>query len=292
MIDEKLFEAVLPPLTPSTENLPTEDGIPLETPWHRAEINLLLESLDYLWRRRQDYYAGGNMFVYFSSQQIRNQDYRGPDFFVVKDVDGSYERPSWVVWEEGGRYPDVIIELLSPSTAEADKTSKKRLYERVFRTAEYFCYDPVNEELIGWHLQQGRYEPLERDEYGRLWSSGLQAWLGTWEGPFIGRSATWLRFYDEDSLLVPIIAEAETARAEAESARAEAESVRAEAESARAEAESARAEAESARAEAETVRAEAETVRADQEAAARQTAEAEVAHLREELARLQRNARD
>jgi Uma2 family endonuclease len=221
MIDEKLFEALLPPIpTPSTENLPTEDGIPLETPWHRTEISLLLESLDYYWRDRQDYYAGGNMFVYFSSQQIRNQDYRGPDFFVVKDVDGTYERPSWIVWEEGGRYPDLIIELLSPSTAETDKTRKKRLYERVFRTAEYFCYDPANQELIGWHLQQNRYEPIETDEYGRLWSSVLQAWLGTWEGKFIGRPALWLRFYDEDGELISIAAEAEAARAEAEAARA------------------------------------------------------------------------
>ncbi|HUM71503.1 MAG TPA: Uma2 family endonuclease [Chloroflexota bacterium] len=242
MINEKLFEAVLPPIpVPSSEDLPTEDGIPLETPWHRAEINLLLESLDYYWRDRQDYYAGGNMFLYFSSQQIRNQDYRGPDFFVVKDVDGSYERLSWVVWEEGGRYPDVIIELLSPSTAETDKTTKKQLYERVFRTAEYFCYDPSNQELIGWHLQQNQYEQLEPDEYGRLWSSVLQVWLGAWDGRFISRHATWLRFYDEDGLLVPITAEAEAARA-------------------------------------------------SREAAARQTAEAEVTRLREELARLQGNA--
>ncbi len=224
MIDEKLFEAVLPPIpVPSSENLPTEDGVPLETPWHRAEINLLLESLDYHWHDRQDYYAGGNMFLYFSSQQIRNQDYRGPDFFVVKDVDGSYERLSWVVWEEGGRYPDVIIELLSASTAETDKSTKKQLYERVFRTAEYFCYDPANQELVGWHLQQNQYEELEPDEHGRLWSSVLQVWLGAWDGPFIRRHATWLRFYDEDSQLVPIAAEAEAARAEAEAARAETE---------------------------------------------------------------------
>lgn len=253
MIDEKLFAAVLPPIsTPSTENLPTGDGIPLETPWHRAEINLLLEILDYHWRERQDYYAGGNMFIYFSSQQIRNQDYRGPDFFVVNDVDGSIERPSWVVWEEGGRYPDIIIELLSPSTAETDKISKKKLYERVFRTAEYFCYDPANQELIGWHLQQDRYEPLEPDENGRLWSSVLQVWLGTWEGTFIGHNAIWLRGYDEDSQLLPITAEAEAARAKTEAARAE-----------------------------------AEAARANSEATARQSAEAEVVRLREELALLQ-----
>ncbi|HIQ05894.1 MAG TPA: hypothetical protein EYH31_09425 [Anaerolineae bacterium] len=50
----------------------------------------------------------------------------------MKGVDGSYLRGAWVVWEEGGRYPDVIVELLPPSIAEMDKTVKKGLYERVF----------------------------------------------------------------------------------------------------------------------------------------------------------------
>jgi hypothetical protein len=28
------------------------------------------------------------MFIYFSAEQVRSRDYRGPDFFVVKGVDG------------------------------------------------------------------------------------------------------------------------------------------------------------------------------------------------------------
>nr|WP_322505530.1 hypothetical protein [Chroococcidiopsis cubana] len=46
-------------------------------------------------------------------------------FFVALDVDGSRERQGWVVWEEDGRYPDVIVELLSPSTAKVDRGVKK-----------------------------------------------------------------------------------------------------------------------------------------------------------------------
>jgi len=33
----------------------------------------------------------------------------------------------WVVWEENGRYPDVIVELMSPTTAEIDTSAKKEL---------------------------------------------------------------------------------------------------------------------------------------------------------------------
>jgi len=37
-------------------------------------------------------------------------------------IDSSYPLQGWVVWKEGGRYPDVIVELMSPSTAKIDVT--------------------------------------------------------------------------------------------------------------------------------------------------------------------------
>src|SRR5688572_6664925 len=45
--------------------LPAEDGTPMESPWHRAGTNLLIESITYHWRDRDDYYVGGNMFIYY-----------------------------------------------------------------------------------------------------------------------------------------------------------------------------------------------------------------------------------
>jgi Uma2 family endonuclease len=81
-------------------------------------------------------FAGGNMFVYYSLEQARKRDYKGPDFFVVLGVDGVRPRHSWIVWQEQGRYPDVIVELLSPTTISQDLGPKKDLYERVFKTSE------------------------------------------------------------------------------------------------------------------------------------------------------------
>jgi Uma2 family endonuclease len=161
------------------------------------------------------------MFIYFSKEQARNRDYRGPDFFVVKNVDGKLERGSWIVWDEGGRYPNVIIELLSPSTAELDKTVKKRLYEQTFRTPEYYGYDPATKELFGWRLADGEYIVLEKDEAGRLWSKELQFWLGLWEGTYLNRDAAWVRFFDEDGRVVPTHTEAAMQEVEAERDRAE-----------------------------------------------------------------------
>src|SRR3990172_8464844 len=125
-------------------DLPYEDGEPLESHWHQLQINLLSDSLHEHWRGRSDFFTGGNMFVYYSLSQVRNRDYKGPDFFLVKNVDGARPRLSWIAWEENGRFPDVIVELLSPTTIEQDLGAKKELYERVFKTSEYYCVDPAD----------------------------------------------------------------------------------------------------------------------------------------------------
>jgi putative restriction endonuclease len=155
--------------------------------------------------------------------------------FIVLNVDGSFRRQKWVVWEEGGRYPDVIVEFLSPSTRQADQTTKKGLCEQAFRTREYYWYDPFDpRELRGWRLgAEGSYQMLTPDERGWLWSPALQLWVGRWEGTYKRDQAVWLRFYDRAGQLALISGEAAEQQADVERARAEAERARAEAEVAR-----------------------------------------------------------
>jgi Uma2 family endonuclease len=119
-----LSEPTAPGITspPTQDELPCDDGVPMETERHRRQMELLINTLKPWLDQRDDGYVGGNMFVYFSVDQVRNQDFKGPDFFAVLDVPKG-ERKSWVVWEEG-KSPDVIVELLSESTAEFDKTEK------------------------------------------------------------------------------------------------------------------------------------------------------------------------
>jgi Uma2 family endonuclease len=224
-----------PPMPPT--DLIFDDGEPLESNRHRIAMNALIRSFQQKNTDRNDFFTGGNMFIYYSSTQARDREFKGPDFFVVLDVDGSLERQGWVVWEESGRYPDVIVELMSPSTAKVDKTTKKTIYERTFKTPDYFIYDPFDPtSLQGWHLDANqRYQEIIPDERGWLWCQSLDFWLGTWEGTIDRETSIWLRFYDADSNLVLLPEEAEKQRAEAQSQRAEAESQRAEAESQRAE---------------------------------------------------------
>ena len=98
------------------------DEPPLETYLHLQQMLLLLKCLDWWWRDRNDYFAAGNLTIYYSPHQIKSQDFRGPDFFVVLGTERK-PRKSWVVWEEAGKYPNVIVELLSPSTAATDRGS-------------------------------------------------------------------------------------------------------------------------------------------------------------------------
>ncbi|MCC3444928.1 MAG: Uma2 family endonuclease, partial [Microcoleus sp. PH2017_03_ELD_O_A] len=97
-----------------------DDGAEMESNRHRIAMTVLIRSAEQGLANRNDFFVGGNMFIYFSAQQVRNRDYRGPDFFAVLGVDGNTSRQGWVVWDENGRYPDIIVELLSPSTANED----------------------------------------------------------------------------------------------------------------------------------------------------------------------------
>ncbi|MEA5546464.1 Uma2 family endonuclease [Limnoraphis robusta] len=219
IIEEKPPVIALPP---TQDDLPCDDGIPMETERHKHQSDLLINAL---WERlkQQNAYVGGNMFVYFSLEQVRNQDFRGPDVFVVLDVPRK-ERKSWVIWEEG-KGPDIVIELLSESTLSRDKTEKKRIYQSQMRVPEYFWYDPFNpEDFQGFRLQGSVYQPLEPDEQGRLISQQLDLALVKWSGSYREINTVWLRWATLEGELLPTteeIAEQQRQRAEQQRQRAE-----------------------------------------------------------------------
>ncbi len=171
----------------------------MESSLHYAQLALLVSCLEWLWRDRQDFFIGANLTIYFSRQQLKNRDFRGPDFFLVKDVE-KRPRRSWVVWEEEGNYPDLIIELLSDSTAAIDRGLKKNLYESRFRTPEYFWFSPETLEFQGYRIDGGRYILIEPNDQGWLWSQELELYLGVVDQK--------LRYLSQESELIPTPAEA------------------------------------------------------------------------------------
>jgi hypothetical protein len=118
---------------------------------------------------------------------------------VVLGTERRLDRKSWVVWEEGGRYPDVIVEILSDSTAKTDRGEKKQIYQDIFRTSDYFWFEPVTLEFQGFRLVDGQYQPIEPNEQGWLWSDRLKLYLGIYEQK--------LRYFKSSGELVPIVEE-------------------------------------------------------------------------------------
>lgn len=207
-------------LPPTQADLPYDDGEPMETSRHKLQMDLLIATLQPWLDDRPDGFVSGNMFVYYSLEQVKNRDYKGPDFFVVLGVPKG-ERLSWVSWEEG-KTPDVVIELLSASTRRHDKTGKKQIYQDQMRVPEYFWYDPLNiEDWKGFRLQSGHYVEIHRDSQDQMWSEVLGLMLVRWHGTFYGVEATWLRWATPDGVLLPRYDELERQRADEKQRRAD-----------------------------------------------------------------------
>ncbi|GCA94228.1 Uma2 family endonuclease [Microcystis aeruginosa] len=190
---------ILPEVTCPPTDL-WSDEPPLESDLHLQQIIILLSCLELLWQEKNDYYASGNLTIYYNEEQLKKRDFCGPDFFVVLDTE-KRPRKSWVVWGEQGKYPNVIVEILSDSTANIDRTKKKILYQNTFRTPNYFWFDPESLELQGFRLIAGQYQAIAANENGYLWSEQLELYLGIFDRK--------LRYFTVDGQLVPTPQEAE-----------------------------------------------------------------------------------
>lgn len=195
------------------------DEPPLESDWHRDQIELLLACLRGWWRDRDDFYASGNLTIYYSEDKITTRDFRGPDFFVVLGTENRPRR-SWMIWAEGGKYPNLIVELLSNSTANIDRNEKKQLYQDTFRTPEYFWFHPETLEFAGFRLMAGKYRPIKPNNQGWLWSQQLHLFLGIHQSK--------LRFFTAAGEMVPSPEEqTEIERQEKEQAQQQVETLQA-----------------------------------------------------------------
>ena len=206
---------------PREADLPSE-VYPMENSLHSLQIRLLINILEAYWEDRSDIFIGDNLTIYFSLEQTKKHDFRGPDIFIVKNT-SPRQRNSWVIWEEG-KFPNVIIELLSPETAANDRGVKKDTYEQRFQTPEYFWFDPETGEFAGFRLEGEHYVEIQPNEQGWRWSQELELYLGVHQ--------SLLRYFTAGGEMVPAPLESSkqlSQRANAEAQRANAEAQRADA---------------------------------------------------------------
>ncbi|WP_013324579.1 Uma2 family endonuclease [Gloeothece verrucosa] len=202
--EDILDEVIFPP-----SDLESDEP-PLESELHLRQLILLIQSLEWLWKDRQDFYAFGNLTIYYSPRQRKSENFRGPDFFVVLGTERK-PRKSWVVWQEDGKYPNVIVEILSSTTANTDRGLKKQIYQDIFRTPDYFWFDPISLEFQGFRLVGGHYEDLQPNQQGWLWSEQL--------GLYLGIDNEQLRFFTPEGEL--LLTPKEAAQMEAQRAESE-----------------------------------------------------------------------
>ncbi|NEP57532.1 MAG: Uma2 family endonuclease [Symploca sp. SIO2G7] len=260
-----------PPTAIITSDEFLSDEPQLETTLHLQQIIILLTCLEWLWQERHDFFATGNISIYYEKSQIKGQPDRakGPDFFVVLDTEPG-ERNSWVVWEEDNRFPNLIVEILSKKTAKVDRTEKKTLYQDKFQTPEYFWFHPKTLEFEGFRLVKGKYEPIALNPRGWRWSEQLGLYLGVYERQ--------VRYFTEDGEIVPIptkqltveIQQRKLAQQQAQLAQQQAQLAQQQAESERQQRELAQQQAESERQQRELAQQQAESERQQRELAQQQ----------------------
>ena len=159
-----------------------------------------------------------------------------PDLFVALRAERRGDRRSYRLWENP--LPDLVIEMLSETTYEADIGSKWRTYE-FLRVREYYLFDPdgfeLSTPLVGYRLRGTRYGPVRANAAGRLPSRVLGLELHVLAGrlrfrdPKTGEDLTTYEDAEDGRMAEKHRADAEKHRADAEKRRADEAEARAEA---------------------------------------------------------------
>lgn len=103
--------------------------------------------------------------------QLTEYDIVQPDLVVVLK-----DRTRMITHTKINGVPDLIVEILSPSTAANDTALKKQLYERTGVT-EYWIADPDNQRLEQYRLVDGAYRLAPPTDPVTGFSGGLSVRL-------------------------------------------------------------------------------------------------------------------
>jgi Uma2 family endonuclease len=103
--------------------------------------------------------------VYFAPVDVRLSSYDvvEPDLlFIARDRLSICRDDKFV---DGA--PDIVVEIVSPSTRAIDLVRKAALYAKA-GVAEYWTVDPFSRALVVNVLREGRYAPVAPDADGRV----------------------------------------------------------------------------------------------------------------------------
>ncbi len=252
---EPLVDPRPPEQWPGFEDLVTEDDTPVDNVFSEKQQILLVQTLYDSWSVRP-FVALANVGLFYAPRTPPLV----PDMLLSLGVslpEAIWDKPnrSYFV-SRYGKAPEVVVEVVS--NREGNEDGSKLVDYAGIGVSHYVIYDPariLGEQVLRvYRLRGGHLVPTSSRWLGRV---GLG--LRLWEGSYDDLSATWLRWCDQGTRMLPTGAEG----IDAEQRRAEEQSRLADAERRLAEEQSQLAADERRRADAERQRAE----RAEQEAA-------------------------
>jgi Uma2 family endonuclease len=201
---------------PDANQLITEDDTPVDN-FASAKQQRLLVSCLYSAFQEQTFLAEANVGIY----RTEGQPPIIPDVFVSFDVqvpENWWEKQNrcYLVWKFG-KPPEIALEIVSNQVGD-ELGAKFHIYEYM-RVSYYVVYDPTQQlgksVLRIFELRGRRYQ--ERQE---TWLEQVGLGLTLWQGEFEGRQDTWLRWCDQNSVILPTGDErAEQAQERAEQAQ-------------------------------------------------------------------------
>ncbi len=178
---------------PTMEELPYQDGKPVDSELQDLIAHLLKDILALIWANRNDWFFGIDTGWYYDP----NQSAIAPDGFLCLGVQRVREpnlRLSYVTWEENGVVPILTLKSKTPG---GEYKKKKRIYaER--GVLYYIVYAPLRKRKrrLTIYRQGGRGE-YELIDDNPVWMPEIGLGIGTAVGTYQGITREWLYWYEK-----------------------------------------------------------------------------------------------
>jgi Uma2 family endonuclease len=161
---------------PDPSIYPISDGDPMpEGSIHRDAMAGLVFALRRFLAPQPAVHIDGNVLIYYH-EGFPNERV-SPDAFVALDIPRRH-REAYYTWVEG-KFPDLVIEIVSLNNTERELRDKQRLYARL-GAREYVIVDPLalrSVQLEGRAFAAGKTVAMANVASGGLWSDVLGAEL-------------------------------------------------------------------------------------------------------------------
>jgi Uma2 family endonuclease len=206
---------------PDHRELPDSDGTFVKNFQEHPQSILLTDSIRPVLRQLHpngEYCIGQDCGIYWRLTDPPEKGAEAPDWFYVPSVPSllnSQVRRSYVLWQEYVA-PLIVLEFVSgdgseerdktspllPDQEEGKKAGKFWVYEQAIRVPFYGIYEVKKASVEVYHLVDGRYELLKRNERGHYPIAPMGVELGIWQGRYEEMELPWLRWWDSQGNLL------------------------------------------------------------------------------------------